>query len=182
MASGCLGLISFPREPGRVTLERIDELYPSLMPGPAQPPGNRLRAGALGARRSRSRWARAESTASRTSTVAGEDPLAPFGPNAAHHLRRTDGFEHCPDIVVNSTYWEDTDEVAAFEELVGSHGGMGGAQSLPVRPGARGLGDAGRADRRRRGDAPADAALARGSRPRGIQEPGRPQRTRPKGC
>ena len=28
MASGCLGLISFPREPGRVTLERIEELYP----------------------------------------------------------------------------------------------------------------------------------------------------------
>ena len=26
MASGCLGLISFPREPGRVTLERLEEL------------------------------------------------------------------------------------------------------------------------------------------------------------
>ena len=26
MASGCLGLITFPREPGRVTLERIEEL------------------------------------------------------------------------------------------------------------------------------------------------------------
>ena len=32
MASGCLGLISFPREPGRATLERIEELYPRLMP------------------------------------------------------------------------------------------------------------------------------------------------------
>jgi hypothetical protein len=64
-------------------------------------------------------------------TIEGEDPLAPFGPNAPHHLRRTDGFAHCPDIVVNSTYWEDTDEVAAFEELVGSHGGMGGEQSHP---------------------------------------------------
>ena len=29
MASGCLGLISFPREPGRVTLERIEELLPA---------------------------------------------------------------------------------------------------------------------------------------------------------
>ncbi len=115
-------------------------------------------------------------------TVAGEDPLAPFGPNAAHHVRRTDSFEHCPDIVVNSTYWEDTDEVAAFEELVGSHGGMGGEQSLPVRARAGELGDAGRADRGRRGDAPADAALARGSRPRGVQEPGRTQRANLKGC
>ena len=63
--------------------------------------------------------------------VEGEDPLAPFGPNAARHVKRTDGFSHCPDIIVNSTYWTDTDEVAAFEELVGSHGGMGGGQSLP---------------------------------------------------
>jgi hypothetical protein len=33
--------------------------------------------------------------------------------------------------MANSTYWEDLDEVAAFEELVGSHGGMGGTQSFP---------------------------------------------------
>lgn len=33
--------------------------------------------------------------------------------------------------MVNSTYWTDTDEVAAFEQLVGSHGGMGGTQSHP---------------------------------------------------
>jgi hypothetical protein len=63
--------------------------------------------------------------------VVGEDPLAPFGPNAASHVRRTDSFPHCPDLVVNSTYWADSDEVAAFEELVGSHGGMGGEQSHP---------------------------------------------------
>jgi hypothetical protein len=31
MASGCLGLISFPRLPGRVTLEEIDERYPRLI-------------------------------------------------------------------------------------------------------------------------------------------------------
>lgn len=63
--------------------------------------------------------------------MEGEDPLAPFGPNAAAHLRRTDSFPHCPDVIVNSSYWAETDEVAAFEELVGSHGGMGGTQSHP---------------------------------------------------
>jgi hypothetical protein len=63
--------------------------------------------------------------------VEGADPLAAFGPNAAQHLRRSDGFAHCPDIMINSTYWADTDEVAAFEELIGSHGGMGGEQSFP---------------------------------------------------
>ena len=46
MASGCLGLISFPREPGRVTLERLEELYPRC-PGAARAPRDRVRAGAL---------------------------------------------------------------------------------------------------------------------------------------
>ena len=46
-------------------------------------------------------------------------------------MRRTDGFAHCPDLIVNSTFWPEFDEVAAFEELVGSHGGMGGTQSFP---------------------------------------------------
>jgi hypothetical protein len=33
--------------------------------------------------------------------------------------------------MVNSTYWAELEEVAAFEELVGSHGGMGGPQQYP---------------------------------------------------
>ena len=39
MASGCLGLISFPREPGRVTLERLEALYPKLLPALRDHPG-----------------------------------------------------------------------------------------------------------------------------------------------
>jgi len=66
-----------------------------------------------------------------TGEVDGEDPLAPFGPNAAAHVARTDAFAHCPDLMVNSRYWAELDEVAAFEELVGSHGGLGGGQAHP---------------------------------------------------
>ena len=39
MASGCLGLVSFPREPGRVTLERLAERYPDLIPALLEHPG-----------------------------------------------------------------------------------------------------------------------------------------------
>jgi Type I phosphodiesterase / nucleotide pyrophosphatase len=130
MASGCLGLITFPREPGRVTYERLEELCPRLIPTLAGHPG-------IGFVLVRSEADGPLVIGTRgihyldSGTVIGEDPLAPFGPNAALHVRRTDGFAHCPDIVVNSTYWADTDEVAAFEELVGSHGGMGGGQSFP---------------------------------------------------
>jgi len=130
MASGCLGLISFPREPGRVSLERIEALYPGLLPTLRDHPGvgfvlvRSERHGAL--------TIGAEGTRFLDSNrVEGEDPLVPFGPNAADHVRRTDGFEHCADLMVNSAYWPEFGEVAAFEELVGSHGGLGGTQSHP---------------------------------------------------
>ncbi|MGH2987662.1 MAG: phage holin family protein [Solirubrobacterales bacterium] len=130
MASGCLGLISFPREPGRVTVERLDELYPRLLPALREHPGigfvlaRSERDGALAI------GAGGVNYLDR-GRVQGSDPLAPFGPHAAAHLRRSDGFAHCPDLMVNSAYWSATDEVAAFEELVGSHGGIGGGQGFP---------------------------------------------------
>jgi uncharacterized membrane protein YvlD (DUF360 family) len=130
MASGCLGLISFPREPGRVTLERLESLYPRLVPalrghagiGFALVRSERFGAVAIGA---------AGTNFLDEGRVEGEDPLAAFGPNAAAHLRRTDSFAHCADLMVNSTLWPEFGEVAAFEQLVGSHGGLGGTQSFP---------------------------------------------------
>jgi hypothetical protein len=130
MASGNLGLISFPREPGRVTRETIESRWPRLLPTLVEHPGigfllvRSERDGAVVLGRSGTRYLDED-------RVEGEDPLAPFGPNAARHVARTDGFPHCPDIVLNSRFWTDVDEVAAFEELVGSHGGMGGEQSYP---------------------------------------------------
>jgi uncharacterized membrane protein YvlD (DUF360 family) len=130
MASGNLGLISFPREPGRVTLETIEARWPRLVPALREHPGFGFLLVRSERRGSLVLGPRGERRLDDYS-VEGEDPLAPFGPNAARHVKRTDGFPHCPDIVVNSTFWEELDEVAAFEELVGSHGGMGGEQSHP---------------------------------------------------
>lgn len=129
MASGNLGLITFPREPGRLTRERIDELYPGLLDTLRNHPGigfvmvDSEEGGiALGAE---------GSCLVDTGEAEGIDPLAAFGPNAVAHVLRTHRFSNCPDILVNSTWWQDMDEVAAFEELVGSHGGMGGTQAHP---------------------------------------------------
>ena len=130
MASGNLGLITFPREPGRVTLEAIERRWPRLLGALGEHPGigfalvRSERDGAVVLGPSGRRYLGDD-------RVEGADPLAPYGPRAADHVRRTDGFAHCPDIVVNSTYWAETEEVAAFEQLVGSHGGMGGPQSYP---------------------------------------------------
>jgi uncharacterized membrane protein YvlD (DUF360 family) len=130
MASGCLGLVSFPRTPGRVSLEWIERRHPRLIATLAEHPGvgfllvdSEAHGATVIGRRGRCLLEQ--------DRLEGEDPLEPYGPNAARHVLRTHGFPHCPDIVINSTYWQDSDEVAAFEELVGSHGGMGGEQSFP---------------------------------------------------
>ena len=130
MASGNLGLITFPRVPGRATLEQIERERPGLIAALRGHPGIGfvlVRSEADGAvvLGATGRHVLA------TGQVDGEDPLAPFGPNAAAHVARTDAFAHCPDLMVNSCYWAELDEVAAFEELVGSHGGLGGGQAHP---------------------------------------------------
>ena len=61
----------------------------------------------------------------------GENPLEGFGKNIVKHLKRNTSFKYTPDILVNSFYDSENDEVCAFEELVGSHGGVGGSQSEP---------------------------------------------------
>jgi uncharacterized membrane protein YvlD (DUF360 family) len=130
-ASGNLGLVYFPRAPGRLTLEDIQETHPRLLSGLAAHPGIgfvmvRSRAhgplvlGSGGIRRLDD------------DHVEGVDPLVPFGLHAAEDLRRHDGLQHEGDIVVNSRIDASTAEVAAFEELVGCHGGLGGWQSRAV--------------------------------------------------
>ena len=66
-----------------------------------------------------------------TDEIIGENPLEGFGKNAAQHLKRENSFNNMPDIMVNSFYDAETDEVCAFEELIGNHGGMGGNQTKP---------------------------------------------------
>ena len=64
-----------------------------------------------------------------TGEVEGKDPLANFEADASDQLRRLNQFPNVGDILVNSMYDPSTGEVAAFEELVGSHGGLGGDQT-----------------------------------------------------
>ena len=66
-----------------------------------------------------------------TGEVVGEDPLAPFGPRAVEQVAIVDGYATVADLMVNGRYDPELDEVAAFEEQVGSHGGLGGPQTQP---------------------------------------------------
>lgn len=65
-----------------------------------------------------------------TGAITGRDPLAPFGRAdlRAEQFLRLARFESSGDLILNSTLYPDG-TVAAFEELVGSHGGLGGEQT-----------------------------------------------------
>ena len=130
LASGNMGLVYLTEGEGRLTLEEIDGLHPDLVRTLVEHEGVsfvRVHSEADGP----VVLGRDGSHRLRDGHVEGIDPLVPFGPNAAAHLLRHDGFEHTPDVLVNSLYDPDTEEVAAFEELVGSHGGLGGPQAHP---------------------------------------------------
>jgi hypothetical protein len=125
LASGNLALISFPDRPGRAPRAWIERAHPALLTTLADHPGigfllvdgEVLGPGGAVARLD----------------VPGEaeELLAAFGPGAADAVRRTDGFPHAADIMVNSAYDPATGEVHAFEEQIGSHGGLGGEQGHP---------------------------------------------------
>lgn len=130
LASGNLGLVYATQLSERATLEQIEQRYPGLLAGLAQHEG-------IG-------WLMVHSAERgpvvvgangryylRENLIEGENPLAGFGANARRHLLRYDAFPDAPDIYINSFYDAEKDEVAAFEELIGCHGGLGGAQSRP---------------------------------------------------
>jgi hypothetical protein len=130
LGSGNLGLIYLMDSPDRLTLEEIRERHPALLPALCEHPHVAfvlVRSAADGPVVLAADGARLLGR----DQVQGSDPLAGFPPNAATHLRRTDGFAHVPDILVNSFYDPVTEEGCAFEELISFHGGMGGPQTRP---------------------------------------------------
>jgi hypothetical protein len=64
----------------------------------------------------------------RDGVVRGLDPLAPYGDHAAWAIERATTMPTAPEVYVNSAVDPATLDVAAFEDLVGSHGGLGGWQ------------------------------------------------------
>ena len=130
LASGNLGLIYFTDWSNRMTYEQIEDAFPGLISGLAHHEG-------IG-------FVMVKSDIYDTIVLSDDDVLYldteeyygnhfldRFGENTIRKLKRTDGFAHVPDILVNSAYDIDSDEVYAFEELIGSHGGAGGNQQYP---------------------------------------------------
>jgi hypothetical protein len=130
LGSGNLGLL-YIRGRVRLTLDELDERWPGLLPGLRSHPGVGFVAGVDGAGVP---WALGAGGRRdlHTGATEGEDPLAPFGELAGRLLCRAVSMPEAPDLYVNSVVDADTLDVAAFEGLVGAHGGLGGWQDRAV--------------------------------------------------
>lgn len=130
LGSGNLGLIYLTEWKQRLTYEEIVMLFPELIPGLVKHPGigfilvNSITNGGMVIGEDGIYYLD-------TDKIIGENPLVNYGKNAARHLKRENTFNNMPDIMVNGFYDEKYDEVNAFEELIGSHGGLGGDQTKP---------------------------------------------------
>jgi uncharacterized membrane protein YvlD (DUF360 family) len=127
-ASGNLAHVYFPSMPGRLTAESIEAAHPGLVQGLSRHPG----IGLLMVRAERDGPIVIGGHGVRylaDDRVVGHDPAVPYGKHAVESLVRLDAMDHCGDLVAISMIDPETDEVAAFEELIGSHGGLGGWQT-----------------------------------------------------
>ena len=135
--SGNLANVYFDLSLDRVTIEELEAAYPGLLDETVNHEGIGLvvvaddegHSWAIGA------GGRRDLT---EGIVVGDDPLARYAPHpdgdgggqprAAGQLARLAAMPHAGDLIVISTVYEDG-SVAAFEELVGNHGGLGGLQT-----------------------------------------------------
>ena len=129
LASGNLAMIYLTQWSHRLTYEEINSLFPELIPSIIK---NEYIGFILVKSEEGDLAIGKDGTYNLdTGEIKGENPLKGFGDNIAQHLKRHSSFKYTPDILVNSFYDSENDEVCAFEELVGSHGGTGGSQTKP---------------------------------------------------
>lgn len=137
--SGNLAQVYFDLYPRKINLTELGEVYPGMVDALVNHEGIGLVCGyeedgtpvALSKRGKRNLH---------TGEVEGVDPLLPYAPQdpTAHgaaslekriwQVRRVMDFPNAGDLMVISTVYEDG-TVAALEELIGNHGGLGGEQT-----------------------------------------------------
>jgi hypothetical protein len=127
--SGNLAQVYFDLFPRKITLNELNAAYPGMVDALVQhegigfvvayeDDGEPAAFGKNGARNLHS------------GDVVGDDPLEPFGDVELRNwqVRRIADFSNAGDLILNSTLYPDG-TVAALEELIGNHGGLGGEQT-----------------------------------------------------
>ena len=130
LASGNLVNAYFQDKQTRMTLEEIETIYPGLVTKLADHPG----VGSVFVHTENGPvvFGKDGSRNLLSGEIVGTDPLLMYGAPElrAEQLRYLLDFPDGGDLVIISPVYEDG-TVAAYEELIGSHGGLGGQQTEP---------------------------------------------------
>lgn len=135
--SGNLAQVYFDLFPRKIRIDELNEAYPGMVDNLVEHEGIGLVCGyndqgtpiAIGKRGMRNLH---------SGEVTGEDPLKQYAPEEGYgaaslekriwQVRRVMDFPHSGDLMVISSVYPDG-SVAALEELIGNHGGLGGEQT-----------------------------------------------------
>jgi hypothetical protein len=128
-SSGNLAHVYFTGLPGRPTSGDIEACAPGVIDGLRRHPG----IGAVIARTAEGPVVLGSegSLGLASGRLEGTDPLLPFGLGAADAIRRLEAFSTSGDLILLGDVDPVTGEVTGLEELIGSHGGLGGWQTEP---------------------------------------------------
>ena len=127
--SGNLGQVYFHAFDHRTTLDELNEAFPGMVEAVIQHEGVGLVV-VTGVNDMPVAYGKGGARNLHTGEVSGQDPLLPYGDVElrAWQLRRVADFPSAGDLIIISTLYPDG-TVAALEELIGNHGGMGGEQT-----------------------------------------------------
>ena len=129
-SSGNLAHVYINARTDKMTAEAVEHLYPGLIDGLANHPG----IGALVVRTDAGH-VQVVSPRDRLDLTSGlpdgSDLAAEYGPRAAEELLRLEGFPNAGDLILMGGVHQASGQVTGFEELIGSHGGLGGWQTEP---------------------------------------------------
>jgi hypothetical protein len=127
--SGNLGQVYFHAFDHRATLDELNEAFPGMVDAVIAHEGVGLVV-ATQADGAPIAYGKEGAHNLHTGQVSGQDPLLPYGDVElrAWQVRRVADFPSAGDLIIVSTLYPDG-SVAALEELIGNHGGMGGEQT-----------------------------------------------------
>lgn len=135
--SGNLAQVYFDLFPRKITLTELNAAYPGVVDALLQHEGIGLVCGYLDDGMPVAMGKSGERNL-HTGQVTGADPLLPYAPTEGYgastvevrawQTRRVMDFPHAGDLMLISSVYPDG-TVAALEELIGSHGGLGGEQT-----------------------------------------------------
>lgn len=130
LVGGNLANVYFPQIDGKITAVELEQLHPGLLDNLVAHPDIGL---VVTYTETGMPWVIGKSGARNlgNDTLTGDsDPLIAYGDAdlRAAQIKRVADFPHTGDLIIISNTYEQG-QVAAFEELIGSHGGIGGQQT-----------------------------------------------------